>query len=236
MSTGEELVVCAGVARTWGTGHRAVVAVHGTDAVVHRGERIALIGRSGSGKSTLLHLMAGLDTPTRGRVAWPAWDGPPSGRPDRVGVVFQAPSLIPSLDALENVALPLILHGVLDADARARAAATMARLGVGDLVGALPEELSGGQAQRVVCARVLATGPALILADEPTGRLDRAAADRVIDVLLAVADEVDAALVVATHDPAVAGRLTTRWEMADGRLLPPSRPPGRVAAGAGASR
>jgi predicted ABC-type transport system involved in lysophospholipase L1 biosynthesis ATPase subunit len=236
MSIGEELVVCAGVARTWGTGHRAVVAVHGTDAVVRRGARTALIGRSGSGKSTLLHLMAGLDTPTRGRVAWPAWDGPPSGRPDRVGVVFQAPSLIPSLDALENVALPLILHGVLDTDARARAAATMARLGVGDLVGALPEELSGGQAQRVVCARVLAAGPALILADEPTGRLDRAAADRVIDVLLAVADEVDAALVVATHDPAVAARLTTRWEMADGRLLPPSCPPGRVATGAGASR
>lgn len=215
---GELLVECVAAARTYGRGSAAVVAVHGAQATVRRGDRIALTGPSGSGKSTLMHLMSGLDTPTAGAVSWPAWPGSPVGRPGSLGVVFQGPSLLPALDVLENVALPLLLAGVPEAAATLRAGAALATLGIGGLATKLPAEVSGGQAQRVAVARVLAAAPALILADEPTGQLDRAAADRVVGVLLDAADELDAALVIGTHDEAVAARLGRRWRMADGRL------------------
>ena len=215
---GELLLRCVGAARTHGRGQSAVVAVHGAHCTVHRGDRIALTGASGSGKSTLLHLMSGLDTPTAGVVTWPPWPGSPAGRPGAVGVVFQGPSLIPTLDGRENVALPLLLAGVPDDAALLRAGAALATLGVGELAAALPDEMSGGQAQRVAIARVLAAGPALILADEPTGQLDRTTADRVVTVLLETADELDAGLVIATHDEGVAARLHRRWRIVDGRL------------------
>ncbi|NMH97747.1 ABC transporter ATP-binding protein [Pseudonocardia acidicola] len=214
----EVLVECAAAAHTYGAGPTAVVAVHGADCVVHRGDRVALTGPSGSGKSTLLHMMAGLDRPTTGAVSWPAWGRPPLGRPGAVGIVFQGPSLLPDLDVLENAALPLLLAGVPDPVAAERARGALERLRIRELGASLPGELSGGQAQRVAVARVLAAGPQLILADEPTGQLDREAADRVITVLLEAADELDAALIVATHDEAVAGRLARRWRMDDGRL------------------
>jgi putative ABC transport system ATP-binding protein len=212
------LVECVDAARTLGTGAATVVAVHGAHCQVHRGDRIALTGRSGSGKSTLLHLLAGLDVPTAGVVAWPAWHGSPVGRPGTAGVVFQGPSLIPALDVRENVALPLLLAGVPDAGAAQRATEALDSLGIGGLAAALPSELSGGQAQRVAVARVLAAGPSLILADEPTGQLDRASADQVVTVLLQAAAELDAALLVATHDEAVGKRLARRWRIVDGRL------------------
>jgi predicted ABC-type transport system involved in lysophospholipase L1 biosynthesis ATPase subunit len=118
----------------------------------------------------------------------------------------------------ENVALPLLLDGARPADAFARAHGALSQLGIDDLAGAMPPSLSGGQAQRVAIARVLATRPPLILADEPTGQLDRRTADHVVAVLLATATEIGAALVIATHDPAVARRLTEQWDMRDGRL------------------
>ncbi|MGC0416454.1 ABC transporter ATP-binding protein [Embleya sp. AB8] len=220
MSAGEVLVDCRDAARTFGRGLNAVVAVHGSSCRVRAGERIAVIGPSGSGKSTLLHLMAGLERPTTGTVTWPAAGESDDADPTpRIGVVFQGPSLIPALDVLENTALPLILAGVPEPAAHERASAALELLDIADLAGRLPEELSGGQGQRVAVARVLAQRPRLVLADEPTGQLDRDTGGRVIDVLLAAVAELGAALVVSTHDPAVAGRLAIRWRMHDGRLL-----------------
>jgi putative ABC transport system ATP-binding protein/lipoprotein-releasing system ATP-binding protein len=163
--------------------------------------------------------MAGLDTPTVGRVEWPAIGALTDLRPGRVAVIFQGPSLLPALSVLENVALPLVLDGEADSDARVRAAAALRVLGLGELADKLPEEISGGQAQRVAVARALIGTPQLILADEPTGQLDRASATAVVDVLLQAAEHAGAGIVVATHDPLVADRLEQRWEMHSGRLV-----------------
>ncbi len=212
------MVVCQEVACTFGSGTAAVVAVHGVSATVTSGTRVALTGPSGSGKSTLLHLMAGLETPTAGTVSWPGLGGHPLAVPGRIGVVFQGPSLLPALDVVENVALPLLLADVTEDEATAQAVAALDLLAIGDLARKLPEQLSGGQAQRVTVARALAACPALILADEPTGQLDHEAAALVIEVLLHATTALDAALVVSTHDPLIAQRLPTRWAMRDGTL------------------
>lgn len=217
--TAEDLVVCAGAARTYGGGSAAVVALRPTTCVVGPAARVALVGPSGSGKTTLLHLMAGLDQPTVGTVAWPAIGPRPTLRPGPVAVVFQGPSLLPALTVGENVALPLVLAGRRQADARRAAVSALALMDLDHLSDALPEEISGGQSQRVAVARALAGEPRLILADEPTGQLDAAAGREVVEILLAAADHAGAALVVSTHDTAVAARLDERWQMHDGRLL-----------------
>jgi len=218
----DAVVRLTGVSRTFGHGPAAVDAVRDATCALHAGERVALVGRSGSGKSSLLHLLAGLDRPTSGDVEWPALGGQPAGlRPGTVAVVFQGPSLLPALDATENVALPLLLAGEAD-DAAARAAlGALERLGLLPLARLLPEELSAGQAQRVGIARALVGGPRLLLADEPTGQLDRATAATVVDALLAAAADTDAALLVTTHDRRVADLLDVRWAMHDGRLTLP---------------
>jgi ABC-type lipoprotein export system ATPase subunit len=218
MSAGQPLVVCAGAGRTYGSGQTATVALQATDCIIAAGSRVALVGPSGSGKSTLLHLLAGLDAPTVGAVDWPGIGGRDELRPGPVAVIFQGPSLLPPLTVEENVALPLVLDGHRDADARAAARHALERLDLLDLRDKLPEELSGGQAQRVAVCRALAGRPVLILADEPTGQLDRASGTAVIDVLLAAAEHADAALVIATHDPTAARRLADVWELHSGRL------------------
>jgi putative ABC transport system ATP-binding protein/lipoprotein-releasing system ATP-binding protein len=212
------LVRCDGAARTYGRGPTATVALEPVDREVVAGDRIAVMGPSGSGKSTLLHLMAGLDEPTLGTVTWPALGAPEALRPGPVAVIFQGPSLLPPLTVAENVALPLVLGGATEADARERAATALRRVGIFDVADKLPEEISGGQAQRAAVARALAGRPRLILADEPTGQLDHESGALVVDVLLESADHAGAALVVATHDPDVADRLATRWSMRNGRL------------------
>lgn len=217
------LVCLDKVTRCFGSGPASIVAVRSVTATVSAGARIALTGPSGSGKSTALHLMAALDSATSGTVTWPQSRRPARPAPDEVGVVFQGPSLIPALDVVENVRLPLLFIGRAEHDANECAMRALARLGLTDLATALPDELSGGQAQRVAIARVLACGPRLILADEPTGKLDHVTAAHVMDVLLAAADELDAALVVATHDPVIARRLAVEWVMGDGRLATPDR-------------
>jgi putative ABC transport system ATP-binding protein len=211
------VVACCRVGRTFGRGPAQVVAVRDVTLRVLPGRRVALTGESGSGKSTLLHLMAGLDTPSTGTVDWPGL-AVHAGQPLGIGVVFQAPSLLPELDVTENVALPLLLTGVPAPEARDRACIALDRLDLAGLAAASAEELSGGQAQRVAVARVLAAEPALVLADEPTGRLDRTTAAHVLDALLAAVDALGAALVVATHDAEVAERLDDRWSITDGRL------------------
>ncbi|CAN5602247.1 ATP-binding cassette domain-containing protein [soil metagenome] len=206
------------VGRTYGSGAATIVAVRDVSVAVAPRARVALTGPSGSGKSTLLHLMAGLDTPTSGSVTWPGIDVDATTGLVGIGVVFQGPSLLPALDVTENVCLPLLFRDVAEPEARVRAGDALARVGIGDLARALPDELSGGQAQRVAVARVLAAAPRLILADEPTGQLDHRAAALVIDVLLQAADDLGAALIVSTHDPAISQRLPTEWAMRDGRL------------------
>jgi ABC-type lipoprotein export system ATPase subunit len=213
------LITCEDLACTFGSGPAAVVAVHGVSCELQPGAEVAITGPSGSGKSTLLHLMAGLQTPTAGVIQWPGLDGHPLAEPGRVGVIFQGPSLLPALDVMENVALPLVLGDTPPKLARERAMNALAALQVGDLAGKLPEELSGGQAQRVAVARVLAANPRLILADEPTGQLDHEAAALVMDVLLQASAELGAALVVSTHDPIIAARLPQQWIIRDGTLV-----------------
>jgi ABC-type lipoprotein export system ATPase subunit len=215
--SGPVVVDCRRVSRTFGRDTTAVAAVQDVTCQVHRGRRVAVVGESGSGKSTLLHLMAGIDFPTSGDVSWPAL-AVRAGRPLGVGVVFQAPSLLPALDVTENVALPLLLADVPPDEARDRALVALARLDMTSLAAAAPDELSGGQGQRVAIARVLAGEPALVLADEPTGQLDHRTAVHVLDVLFETVHSLGAALVVSTHDPAVAERLDERWSMSDGRL------------------
>ena len=216
------LVACTNLAHTYGSGLTAVVAVHDVTCRVLASTRAAITGPSGSGKSTLLHLMAGLETATAGDLSWPGLGGHPLHHPGRVGIVFQGPSLLPALNALENVAFPLQLAGVADNQALESAHAALHRLSITYLAGKLPQELSGGQAQRVAVARVLAADPALVLADEPTGQLDHHTAEAVIDVLLQAADELGAGLVVSTHDRRIADRLPEQWEMDDGRLHRPT--------------
>jgi putative ABC transport system ATP-binding protein/lipoprotein-releasing system ATP-binding protein len=219
MSAGQPLVLCESAGRTYGTGATATVALQPTNCAVRHGDRLALVGPSGSGKSTLLHLMAGLDHPTVGRVSWPAIGAHAALRPGPVAVIFQGPSLLPPLTIAENVALPLILGGMTHAEAHRAAAGALALLDLIALRDKLPEEISGGQAQRVAVARALAGQPTLILADEPTGQLDRPSGAIVIDVLLAAADHANAALVVSTHDPRAAERLPAVWELHSGQVI-----------------
>jgi ABC-type lipoprotein export system ATPase subunit len=210
------LVECSAVSRVFGSGPAAVVAVHGSSCAISEGARIAVVGSSGSGKSTLLHLLAGLEQPTAGSVRWPALAATRSSRAAQIGVVFQGPSLVPALTVVENTALPLMLAGTDDADVRAVDA--LRTLGIDDLADKLPEELSGGQAQRVAVARVLAQRPRLVLADEPTGQLDRATGQHLIEVLLQTTAQLGAAVVVSTHDRSIAEQLDTHWFMHAGRL------------------
>ena len=214
-----ELAHCTDLTRTYGSGAAEVRALRGVSCTLRPGAQVALTGPSGSGKSTLLHLLAGLDTPTGGTIDWPGLDGSPEGRPGLIGMVFQGPSLLPPLDVTENIALPLLLAGFTETRARERAIAALQDVGLDELAARLPEELSGGQAQRVAVARALAARPRVILADEPTGQLDSAHAAEVAALLLLAATQLGAALVLATHDMALASQLPVRWQMADGSMV-----------------
>lgn len=212
------VVVAEGLAVTYRRGRRAVTGLESATFVLERRDRVAVVGPSGSGKSTLIHAIAALLPTSAGRIVWPALDADQLP-PGAAGVVFQGPSLVHALDVVENVELPLLIHTAEPTDVvRERALSALEELGLGDLASALPEELSGGQAQRVAVARVLAARPRLICADEPTGQLDVVNAGVVTDHLLQAADRLGAPLVVATHDQRLAARMDTRWTIADGRL------------------
>ena len=214
----EMLVHMENGGRTYSRGRTPVVAVVSATCTIMPGDRIALIGPSGSGKSTLLHLLGGLDIPTSGTLTWPALGTRETLRPAKVGLVFQMPSLLAPLTVVENVEIPLLLGQVSTDKARAAAIDALDRIGLRSIAEKLPEELSGGQAQRVAVARALASQPKLILADEPTGQLDHPTAQNLFDVLLASLDGTDTALLIATHDKAVAERMNTIWHMQHGIL------------------
>ena len=204
--------------RTYRRGNTPVVALVSATCAIMPGDRIALVGPSGSGKSTLLHLLGGLDTPTSGILAWPALGARETLRPGKIGFVFQTQSLLAPMTVVENVEIPLLLGQVSAEKARATALDMLERIELESLAEKLPEELSGGQAQRVAMARALVCGPKLILADEPTGQLDHPTAQHLFDVLLAALEGTDTALLVATHDMTVAERMHTVWRMQHGTL------------------
>ncbi|MEU3910210.1 ATP-binding cassette domain-containing protein [Streptomyces sp. NPDC029721] len=222
-TAGTLLLRCRDAARTHGDEPAAPGAVNSATCEVHAGDRIAITGPSGSGKSTLLHLMADVVQPTAGEISWPGLPRVPAR--GKVGVVLAGPTLVPTLNVAENAALPLVLAGVPKESARLRALHCLTVVAAAELAHKMPTELSGGQAKHVAIARTLATAPRLILADDPTGDLDRAAGRQVMDVLFAAADEAGAALVVTTRDPEVAGRLRKRWAMQEGHLHLSTRPP-----------
>jgi len=208
------LVRAKGLTKVFG----AVTALAEATFEIADGDMIALIGPSGSGKSTLLHLIAAIEAPTGGHIEWPALGGPNDLRPGAVSIAFQGPSLLPPLTVAENVELPVLLGGGTEAAAAASAEPLIERLGLTDIAGKLPEEISGGQAQRTGLARALVGHPRLILADEPTGQLDSSTAAGLMAVLLDQVRATGAALIVATHDAAVASRLPLRWQLHDRRL------------------
>ena len=214
----EALVEATDVGRVFGANDSRVVAVQHATCRIERGDRIALVGPSGSGKSTLLHILAGLDDPTSGTVRWPALGDPKTLRPAKISFVFQAESLLAPLTVLENIEVPCLL-GASDADdARRDASQILGDLDLGALADKLPEEISGGQAQRAAVARSLITRPALLLADEPTGQLDHTTARHLLDLLEKKLAALDTAVVIATHDAFVASRMKTRWQMEHGVL------------------
>jgi putative ABC transport system ATP-binding protein/lipoprotein-releasing system ATP-binding protein len=218
LSVAEILVEAIGVSRAFGAGDNRVVAVERASCTIARGDRIALVGPSGSGKSTLLHILAGLDDPSAGTVRWPALGDLSTLRPAKVSFVFQSESLLAPLTVLENIEVPCLLTGSDALRAREDASLILAELELEALADKLPEEISGGQAQRAAVARSLVTRPALILADEPTGQLDHATARHLLDLLDRRLQGSDVALVIATHDPFVAGRMRIQWKMEHGVL------------------
>lgn len=216
----EVLVTGVNVARRFKQGDVWFDALHGATFSIRAGDRVAIVGPSGSGKSTLLQLVADLDSPSEGVLSWPGLGEPGSLRPRHIGMVFQSANLLPTLSALENVEVSLRLVG--DATEPVEVArAALGKLGLDAIADKLPDELSGGQAQRVGLARAVAVKPRLVLADEPTGQLDQSTAQRTMDALLQSLAGSDAALVVATHDSAVAKRLQTIWLMDYGHLTLP---------------
>jgi ABC-type lipoprotein export system ATPase subunit len=212
------LAEAVGAGRVFGTNGSRVVALKHATCRIERGDRIALVGPSGSGKSTLLHLLAGLDVPTSGTVRWPALGERDTLRPEKVSFVFQTESLLAPLTVLENIEVPRLLIGSKPDEARADAALILRALDLTSLADKLPEEISGGQAQRAAVARSLVTQPELILADEPTGQLDHQTAKHLLSLLLRRIKGTDTALVIATHDPIIASRMETQWTMDHGVL------------------
>ena len=215
-TTTSPLAEAEGAAKRYGHGRTVVQALRHATCRLLPGDRVALVGPSGSGKSTLLQLLAGLEEPSEGSIAWPGLRDHPHLRPLALAMAFQSHPLVPVLDVAENVELPLLLGGRRER-ARERALEALELFHVAELASKLPSELSGGQAQRVALARALVVKPRILLADEPTGQLDRATARGVVDALLAALDG-DAALIVATHDGDVAERFSTRWSMDHGIL------------------
>ncbi|MFI0927994.1 ABC transporter ATP-binding protein [Streptomyces sp. NPDC021012] len=226
MDTDRALLVATGVSKIYRTGSVEVTALLDLDLLVRHGEMVGVMGPSGSGKTTLLNCLSGLDDIDAGRVEVDGHDlfamsdaARTEHRAHTMGFVFQAFNLIPVFSAVENVELPLLLVGTRPHDARRRALAMLDRVGLGHRVEHRPSEMSGGEQQRVTIARALAGRPAIVWADEPTGNLDSAMADQVMDLLCELNRDEGQTIVLVTHDSAIGARVPRLIRMRDGQLV-----------------
>jgi lipoprotein-releasing system ATP-binding protein len=217
---------CTGLTKTFKQGVYEVPVLKGIDLNVAKGETIAIVGASGSGKSTLLHILGGLDAPTSGEVTlldqrMDKLSAFAQGnlRNKALGFIYQFHHLLPEFSALENVAMPLAIRGVETKAAKAQAEQMLNDVGLGHRLIHKPGELSGGERQRVAVARALVTQPSCVLADEPTGNLDRGTADQVFELIMRLNAKYQTALVMVTHDPQLALKMERKLTIVDGKLV-----------------